>query len=153
MSYRTYEKEGDEISINAPFRIYHCETQCYVSYCFENLFVDKKFFDKNDLLNRDFLEQFVKYPAIKNSHFISDANNAKGHEKEDEKEADPSVITFPTSGRFEIINENIPKRVFKMVLHNEFEMKPVKQAIKNHDVVYFIHTKDDKYLCCSNFER
>jgi hypothetical protein len=40
-----------------------------------------------------------------------------------------------------------------MVLHNEFEMKPVKQAIKNHDVVYFIHTKDDKYLCCSNFER
>lgn len=33
-SYRTYEKEGDEISINAPFRIYHCETQCYVSYCF-----------------------------------------------------------------------------------------------------------------------
>ncbi len=40
-----------------------------------------------------------------------------------------------------------------MVLHNEFEMKPVKQAIKNHDIVYFIHTKDDKYLCCSNFQR
>ena len=32
-------------------------------------------------------------------------------------------------------------------------MKPVKQAIKNHDIVYFIHTQDDKYLCCSNFAR
>ncbi len=32
-------------------------------------------------------------------------------------------------------------------------MKPNKQNIKNHDIVYFIHTKDDKYLCCSNFKR
>lgn len=32
-------------------------------------------------------------------------------------------------------------------------MKPNKQNIKNHDIVFFIHTKDDKYLCCSNFKK
>ena len=32
MSYRTYEKDSDEISLDAPLRIYHCETQCYLSY-------------------------------------------------------------------------------------------------------------------------
>jgi hypothetical protein len=30
-------------------------------------------------------------------------------------------------------------------------MKINKSNIKNHDIVYFIHTKDDKYLCCDNF--
>jgi len=44
------------------------------------------------------------------------------------------------AGRYLIINENIPKRVFKLVPHNEFEMKINRQAIKNHDIVYFIHT-------------
>jgi hypothetical protein len=32
-------------------------------------------------------------------------------------------------------------------------MKPNKQSIKNHDIVFFIHTKDDKYLCSGNFKR
>jgi hypothetical protein len=41
MSYRTYEKEGDEMSISAPFMIYHCETQCFMSYCLENIFLDR----------------------------------------------------------------------------------------------------------------
>jgi len=29
------------MSIYAPFKVYHCETQCYVSYCFERLFLDR----------------------------------------------------------------------------------------------------------------
>jgi hypothetical protein len=40
LSFRTYEKDGDEISLYAPFKIYHCETQCYVSYCYDRLFLD-----------------------------------------------------------------------------------------------------------------
>ena len=40
MSYRTYEKGGDEISIDAPLKLYHCETQCYLSYCMEPIFLD-----------------------------------------------------------------------------------------------------------------
>ena len=27
--------------MSAPFRIYHSETQCYLSYCFEELFLDR----------------------------------------------------------------------------------------------------------------
>jgi len=30
-------------------------------------------------------------------------------------------------------------------------MKINKQKIRNHDIVYFIHTKDDKYMCPNNF--
>ncbi len=41
VAHRTYEKEGDKISLSAPFKIYHCETQCYLSYCFEELFLDR----------------------------------------------------------------------------------------------------------------
>jgi hypothetical protein len=58
---------------------------------------------------------------------------------------------YPTTGRFLIINENIPKRVFKLVTHNEFEMKINKQRIRSHDIVYFIHTEKDQYVCPSNF--
>lgn len=31
------------------------------------------------------------------------------------------------------------------------QMKPNKTEIRNHDIVYFMHTKDDKYLCPNNF--
>lgn len=34
VAHRTYEKDGDKISLSAPFKIYHCETKCYLSYCF-----------------------------------------------------------------------------------------------------------------------
>ena len=40
-AHRTYEKEGDKMSLSAPFKIYHCETQCYLSYCPEELFLDR----------------------------------------------------------------------------------------------------------------
>jgi hypothetical protein len=43
VAHRTYEKEGDKISLSAPFKIYHCETQCYLSYCFEELFLDRPY--------------------------------------------------------------------------------------------------------------
>ena len=54
-------------------------------------------------------------------------------------------------GRYLMINENIPKRVFKLVTHNEFEMKINRQQIKNNDIVYFIHTEKDQYICPDNF--
>lgn len=40
-SYRTYEKDGDEISLDAPLKIYHFETQCYLSYEPEPIFLDR----------------------------------------------------------------------------------------------------------------
>ena len=55
------------------------------------------------------------------------------------------------TGRYLIINENIPKRVFKLVPHNEFEMKVNRQVIKNHDIVYFIHTESEQYICPDGF--
>lgn len=55
------------------------------------------------------------------------------------------------TGRYLIINENIPKRVFKLVPHNDFQMKINRQAIKNHDIVYFIHTENEQYICPDNF--
>ncbi len=63
---------------------------------------------------------FVSYPLIKKSFFMDDIANQKGYGNEDEKDAASTGINFPLAGRYEIINENIPKRVFKMVLHNEF---------------------------------
>ena len=38
-----------------------------------------------------------------------------------------------------------------MVTHTEFEHKINKQRIRNHDIVYFIHTEKDQYVCPSNF--
>ena len=58
---------------------------------------------------------------------------------------------LPQCGRYEIINENITKRVWRIEEHLTMQMKPNKAEIKNHDIVYFIHTKDDKYLCPNNF--
>ena len=60
-------------------------------------------------------------------------------------------VMMPQCGRFEIINENITKRVWRIEEHLTMQMKPNKTEIKNHDIVYFIHTKDDKYLCPNNF--
>ena len=39
--------------------------------------------------------------------------------------------------------------MFKLVIHNEFEMKVNKVRIRNHDIVYFIHTQKDQYVCPS----
>lgn len=30
-------------------------------------------------------------------------------------------------------------------------MKINRQAIKNHDIVYFIHTENEQYICPDNF--
>ena len=35
------------------------------------------------------------------------------------------------------------------MIHNEFEMKVNKVRIHNHDIVYFIHTQKDQYVCPS----
>ena len=53
--------------------------------------------------------------------------------------------------RFEIINENIAKRIWKFEPYLDFEQRPNKQLIRNHDIVYLLHTKDDKYLWPNNF--
>ena len=118
LSYRTYEKDGDEISIYAPFKIYHCETQCYVSYCFERLFLDSGSATNalsHPLQNYD--KDFpVEAPKTKESYF------KEGDEEPGEnfEEGMNQTEILPTTGRFLIINENIPKRVFKLVTHNEF---------------------------------
>lgn len=36
-------------------------------------------------------------------------------------------------------------------MYLDVEMKPNKQIIRNHDIVYLLHTKDDKYLSPDNF--
>lgn len=32
------------------------------------------------------------------------------------------------------------------------ELKANRQVIRNHDIVYLLHTKDDKYLYPNNFD-
>lgn len=149
MSYRTYEKEGDEMSIYAPFKIYHCETQCYVSYCFERLFLDsgsprRSIPNRIQAHDQDFP---VEPPKLREAYYLEGEEAVEG-EADDSSRAQE---VLPTTGRFLVINENIPKRTFKLVVHNEFEMKVNKQKIRNHDIVYFIHTERDQYMCPSNF--
>jgi hypothetical protein len=40
LPFRTYEKNGEEININAPVKIYHPKTQCYLSFEIEEIFLD-----------------------------------------------------------------------------------------------------------------
>ena len=42
-SRRTYEKDGDEITLRAPIKIYHELTHCYLSFETEDIFLDAKF--------------------------------------------------------------------------------------------------------------
>jgi hypothetical protein len=62
------------MSLSAPFKVYHCETQCYVSYCFERLFLDsgtvkRNFIGSNKLHLRD--KDFpVEAPKIKEAYYM-----------------------------------------------------------------------------------
>ena len=37
-------------------------------------------------------------------------------------------------------------------MYLDVEEKPNKQIIRDHDIVYLLHTKDDKYLSPNNFD-
>lgn len=83
-------------------------------------------------------------PKIKTT--VKEREEEAGEEAVDLRRSSRQETTLKT-GRYLIINENIPKRVFKLVAHNEFEMKMKREAIKNHNIVYFIHTENDQYIC------
>lgn len=162
LSYRTYEKDGDDISIDAPLKIYHFETQCYLSYCMEPIFLDIN----NQIAPSISPTEFVDYSNERRPKYITPQLRLFYQKKEENvglnniserMEESQSMDTLSkesiqdTQSRYEIINENIAKRIWKFEPYLEFEEKPNKQIIRNHDIVYLLHTKDDKYLCPNNF--
>jgi hypothetical protein len=43
------------------------------------------------------------------------------------------------------------QRIWQFERYLDVELKASKQVIRNHDIVYLLHTKDGKYLCPTNF--
>lgn len=56
------------------------------------------------------------------------------------------VVKSPPGKRYELINENIPKRAWRIEEHECYQPLKPKELICNHDLVYFLHTKDNKYM-------
>lgn len=92
IAYRTYEKEGDEISVLAPFKIYHCETQCYLSYCMERLILDSNDGPIPYDPNISSEQQLVKPPFIKQAVYVEEGSTECQSER------------LPSSARFLLIN-------------------------------------------------